>query len=313
MLSIIIPTYNRNPVFNKTLACTYEAIEGLDAEIIVVNDSKTNVVNISEEYHDKVQLFENPKKGVAAARNYGVTKSKGNLLLLLDDDVNLTKVNLKNATTFFSQKGFTKYCLNLSWEYPPSLTQQAKQQQFGRFLVNFGYTNMKGHSGNPAYWKENSQFEVDLFASYCLFMPKVIFNQIEGYKEEVPFGYEDYDFAHRARQMGIKTFIDTTNIVYHNEFDRIALDNWLNRKEREGYGRIVGPKISGHQQESKVEFSKIKTKLFTMGGYLKPFCFWVLKAIPNLRFFDFFYFSITKFLIGVSFFEGYKKALIEIK
>ncbi len=313
MLSIIIPTYNRNSVFNKTLECAYDAIQNLEAEIIVVNDSKTNVVTIDKQYQDKTQLFQNPKKGVAAARNHGVSNSKGDLLLLLDDDVNLTEENLKKGMALFEEKGFTQYCLNLSWEYPPSLTQQAAAQQFGRFLINFGYTNMKGHSGNPAYWKENSQFEVEFFASYCLFMPRIIFNQLNGYKEEVPFGYEDYDFAHRAKEMEVKTFIDTTNIVYHNEFDRLELTNWLNRKKREGHGRKLGPIITGHQQKSKVEFSKKKTKIFKVGSYLKPLFLFILKLLPNLRIFDFLYFSITKFLIGVSFFEGYKKALVEIK
>ena len=62
MLSIIIPTHNRNEVFYKTLACAYESITGLDAEIIVVNDSKTNEVVIDEKYRNKVQFYKTPNK-----------------------------------------------------------------------------------------------------------------------------------------------------------------------------------------------------------------------------------------------------------
>lgn len=293
------------------MTCAYSAISTIDAEIIVVNDSKTNEVIIEEKYLDKVQLFKNPKKGVAAARNYGVSKSKGALLLLLDDDVNLTEENLKTGMAFFS-KSHENHCLNLSWEYPPSLTEQAGEQQFGRFLINYGYTNMRGHSGNPPYWKENSQFEVEFFASYCLFMPRNIFNQLDGYREEVPFGYEDYDFAYRAKQAGIKTLVDTKNIVHHNEFDRIELRNWLNRKRSEGYGRKAGPQVAGHLQENKVEFSPMKQVVFKAGIVFKQFILGLTKLIPNNKSFDNFYFFVIKILVGISFFEGYHKAKSEL-
>lgn len=312
MLSIIIPTYNRNEVFYKTLACAYRAIADIEAEIIVVNDSKTNEVIIEEKFRNRVQFFPNPRKGVASARNYGASKSSGSLLLFLDDDVNLTEANLIKGIDFFKNNQFLRHCLNLSWEYPPSLTQQATTQQFGRFLINFGYTNMKGHSGNPAYWKENSQFEVEFFASYCLFMPRAIFDQLNGYKEEVPFGYEDYDFAYRAKQAGIKTIVDTANIVHHNEFDRVELTNWLNRKRTEGYGRKAGPKIAGHLQENKVEFSALKQIFFKTGISFKRSILGFLRFIPNRKMFDSFYFFIIKLLVGISFFEGYNKAKSEL-
>ncbi|MGZ3900046.1 MAG: glycosyltransferase, partial [Bacteroidia bacterium] len=41
-LSIIIPTKDRGDVFYKTLDAAYNAIKEINAEIIIVNDSKTS-------------------------------------------------------------------------------------------------------------------------------------------------------------------------------------------------------------------------------------------------------------------------------
>lgn len=306
-LSIIIPTHERNEVFYTSLDFAYKAINKIDGEIIVVNDSKTNIVELDPNYQDKVQLFQNPKKGVASARNLGAEKAKGDLFLFLDDDVNIKQENLAYAFTFFN-KHKEATCLNLSWEYPQSLKQKVIREQFGRFLIKAGYTNMKNLSGNPSYWQDNKCFEVDLFASYCLFMPREIFESLNGYREEVPFGYEDYDFAHRAKLNGVTTYLDSKHIVYHNEFDRINLQNWLNRRRVEGYGRKLGPQVAGHQQESVMTFHPLKKKIFGIGIYLKPLLLSIVKFIPNLKVFDTVYNFVIKFLLGISFYEGYAQA-----
>ncbi|MBA2406813.1 MAG: glycosyltransferase family 2 protein, partial [Chitinophagales bacterium] len=85
-LSVIIPTKDRLAVFNSTIVKVVEALQEIDAEVIVVNDSKTSDVFIPESSAD-IQIHNNPKSGVASARNFGASFSSGDILLFLDDDI----------------------------------------------------------------------------------------------------------------------------------------------------------------------------------------------------------------------------------
>ncbi len=78
-LSIIIPTKDRIEILNRTVENLVEAIKDVDAEIIIINDSK-NPLSLSINSNKK-QIINNHKSGAASARNYGVKKTLGQILL----------------------------------------------------------------------------------------------------------------------------------------------------------------------------------------------------------------------------------------
>ncbi len=84
-ISIIIPTYERNDIFNKSLESIYKATSHLNAEIIVVNDSKKSSPFIPESFSNVI-LYNNPNKGCTSARNFGANKASSPYLLFIDDD-----------------------------------------------------------------------------------------------------------------------------------------------------------------------------------------------------------------------------------
>ena len=67
-LSVIIPTKDRPAVFNSTIVKVVETLQEIDAEVIVVNDSKASDVFIPESSAD-IQIHNNPKSGADSARN----------------------------------------------------------------------------------------------------------------------------------------------------------------------------------------------------------------------------------------------------
>jgi glycosyltransferase involved in cell wall biosynthesis len=306
LLSIIIPTYNRNDVFYKTLSSAYEAIQGIDAEIIVINDSPTNEVVIDARYKKHVQYFRNTKKGVASARNMGASKAKGELFLFVDDDINLEKSNLDYVLSFFEHQNPDKHiCLNLNWAYPPSLLAMAQQSQFGRFLYHYGFTSLKGWMNNTG-WFENTLINKGSFSSFFVMMQKKTYHLIGGYNEAIPFGFEDYDFSYRAGKIKeIDIYLDTRNTVLHNEFDRLELKNWLQRKKLESYGRTVGFTIATGEETQMIRYSKSQQTIFQILLKVKPLIIGISKLIPNFKIFDVFYFPIIKTLLGVAMFEGF--------
>lgn len=83
LVSIIIPVYNRQEVFERSSASaliqTYQNIE-----IIVVDDGSNPPIKIENQ---RVQLFRQENRGAPAARNFGFSKSKGEYVIFWDADV----------------------------------------------------------------------------------------------------------------------------------------------------------------------------------------------------------------------------------
>ena len=109
LVSIIIPTFNSSKylkaTLNSVLSQTYA-----NWECILVDDGSIDLTEtISENYREKdnrFHLYKRPEdlpKGPSSARNYGVTKAKGEYLIFLDADDLLASTCLENRVAQFQQ------------------------------------------------------------------------------------------------------------------------------------------------------------------------------------------------------------------
>jgi glycosyltransferase involved in cell wall biosynthesis len=88
LFSVIIPAYNRATLIPATINSVLEQIF-FDFEVIIVNDgSSDNTDAVIEPYlkEPRIQYFKIKNSERGAARNYGVSKSKGNYITFLDSD-----------------------------------------------------------------------------------------------------------------------------------------------------------------------------------------------------------------------------------
>ena len=89
-LSIIVPVYNLEFNIQKSLASILPQIDGLDAEIIIVDDgSLDNTWEIANRFaceHSCVKAFRQDNAGVSAARNRGIDEATGDYVMFLDGD-----------------------------------------------------------------------------------------------------------------------------------------------------------------------------------------------------------------------------------
>ena len=221
-VSIIIPTKDRGKVFDEALQSVVKAIEGLHAEIIVINDSKSSRPVIPIEYRN-VKLIDNPKGGVASARNLGASHSLAELILFMDDDFLVPAGSITQAIEIAQQDPKKIHLFN--WIYPPPLQEKLAHFQFGRYLIKNGFTSVQGWLANE--WRDEEVFELKDGASYFLPIKKTVFTEIGGYNENFPHaGAEDYDFVQRAKEKGLRFYLDKRCILYHNEGDRIDLKSF---------------------------------------------------------------------------------------
>ncbi|WP_320814534.1 glycosyltransferase family A protein [Flavobacterium sp.] len=109
LVSIIIPTFNSSKhikaTFNSVLSQTYT-----NWECIVVDDGSadlTETISVNYQENDnRFQLYQRPEdmlKGPSSARNYGVSKAKGDYLIFLDADDLLATTCLENRVEQFQQ------------------------------------------------------------------------------------------------------------------------------------------------------------------------------------------------------------------
>ena len=301
VISIIIPTKDRAEIFNETLESVVQAIEGLAAEIIVINDSKSSEPPIPNRFKS-VRLVTNSKSGVASARNLGASIAQSELLLFMDDDFLITRESILRVIEFSSQHPRKIHLFN--WIYPPSVQASLSATQFGRYMKAFGFTTLQGWLAEG--WKEEEVFELKGGASYFLPIRKVLFNEIGGYHESFPHaGAEDYYFIQEAGKKGIKFYVDKTCTLYHNEKDRLVIKKWLERKRRNGETLRMAVQLG--RSEMAIYYTPYKSLLLSILYKMRGFFLISQKIVPNVTWLDPVYFKMTNILLAAYIFNGYNK------
>jgi glycosyltransferase involved in cell wall biosynthesis len=100
LISVVIPCYNAELTLEKTLRSV--AVQGIDHEIIVVDDGSTDrSADIARSFGPSVRYFRTPNRGASAAQNLGTMTSEGQFLQYLDSDDLLTPGTLVERIEMF--------------------------------------------------------------------------------------------------------------------------------------------------------------------------------------------------------------------
>ncbi|MFN8278604.1 MAG: glycosyltransferase [Chitinophagales bacterium] len=300
LLSIIIPTFNRGVVFQQTIRAAITAVQGLDAEILVVNDYKNGAPDMPVT-NEQVRLMSNPKAGVASARNFGAANTTGTLLLFLDDDVLITRENLERTLELYREH--PEWCVNPNWVYPEALQREMDQSKFGRYLRHYQYDSLQGWRKTMT-WQEDQPFAAGHGASYYLAIPRAIFNSMNGYDERFPFsGAEDYEFMERLRKAGVPVMIDPLSMVYHNESDRLDMDQWLARKERTGTTRRLAADFG--YADMALHYEGLKKYYYRIVNQCYPILKGLFSILPNATWCDALSIAVIDRLHAIRLYRGY--------
>ena len=90
-ISIIIPCYNSASTIKKTIENVRKSIQfckSLDYELIIVNDGSCDgLIELLKNERNLLLINHDKNKGLSAARNTGICKSTGDLIIFLDSDI----------------------------------------------------------------------------------------------------------------------------------------------------------------------------------------------------------------------------------
>jgi glycosyltransferase involved in cell wall biosynthesis len=298
-LSVIIPTKNRLTILQRTVNHLLEAIEGLDAEVLIVNDSKHPLMISANQL---VRIIDNPSSGAASARNAGVKASTGELLLFLDDDILVNRANV--LKTLSLHKESEKKAFNFFWIYPPELIEALPKTSFGRYiLTKLLFTNSyRMKIGERA----EELIKTEGLTSQYFSIQRSDFLSSGGYNEKIPHaGIEDVILYSEFKKYGIEVYVSPSNIVFQNESDRLNLNSILERSRRGAITMRVA-KSMGH--EMQVSFRETKRVTYSFLIYFRPFIYGMAMKMPNLKICDYLYLKFVNLLLGLSFYQGYFKS-----
>ena len=265
-ISIIIPTLNRIEKLIK-LIDSIKNVNWHATELIIVDDSVQSFENVIDQYQNQniVYLHRGEKLGVSSARNLGANIAKGEYLIFLDDDDNITE----NWFSDFWETTINEYDLvfcnmkRIDKNHPEGIVLKPSDFKFGANGKN-------------------------IVIPGAFMIKKVIFDKVEGYDEQLYYA-ENTELFYRIEMLDLtRHFIDKANFIYYPSEDggsknlknmidsnKVILekhDYWLPKNHKHVFNQIIGVNYMrfGERKNAAFYFKKaIKSKPFRFGTYLR--------------------------------------------
>ncbi len=183
LVSIVIPYYKQPDTIIETLASirnqSYQ-----NFEIIIVNDGDSREVEkalqkfSAEAPELSIDYYFKSNEGLAATRNYGISKARGRYILPLDSDDLLAADFLKQTVAYLDQRP------DVDFVYTEALFFGAKNEIWAFRDFDDKYLKTR-----------------NMMTCTTLFR-KEVWQKCNGYKTNMKYGYEDWDFWLTAIENG---------------------------------------------------------------------------------------------------------------
>lgn len=279
-ISIIIATRNREEILLQTLEKACTAVEDTNAEIIVVNDGDADL-KLPNEILNKIKLFNNLKRGVSSARNFGANKANGFVLFFVDDDMWINKEIINWINRFIIENKNTEAVYNINWEYPDTLNEKLHKSKIGQYILSAGYNSMWGRMHEKGNEPKSGLYLFNIVSSCSLIMSKKIFDKTGGYNESMIFQGEDIDLSNKLNAAAIPIYCVFDVTLYHNHQDRLEIDSFLKR-ESQGFESEFNAVKSGFiKPNSPIIYSGLKKIILNFVCATEKFWILFLKAMPD--------------------------------
>lgn len=228
MYSFIIPLYNRPDQIDELLYSLTQQNFLDPFEVVVIEDgSKNNATQIVNSYTNRlnIQYFLTENQGAGMARNYGMSRAKGEYFIILDSDVLVPSNYLKEVQVAL-EENYTDAFGGPDAAHP-SFTPLQK-------AINFSMTSLMTTGGIRGKKKGIGKFQP---RSFNLGISKKAFLATDGFSS-MKIG-EDIDLSFRLWNSGFDTQLIDKAYVYHKR--RNTIDSFFTQTYKFGQAR---PKLN---------------------------------------------------------------------
>ena len=203
LVSVIIVNYNGKSYLKKCL----ESIKKIDydnLEIIVVDNNSTDgtIEFLVQNYPSIITLKLDQNYGFAKPNNMAAKIAKGEFLLFLNNDTEVTPNFLTELTQVLVRNDQIGICQSLL------LKPNGEMDSSGDFIDKIGIVyNSKE--------KINAIREISSARAASMIIRKNIFEELHGFDEKFFVSFEDVDLGWRSWIKGYQVVINPKSVVYH--------------------------------------------------------------------------------------------------
>jgi GT2 family glycosyltransferase len=220
-IDVVIPTYNRPDVVSKTVEAVLKQLSGNDRLIIVWQGVRPDITPV-----ERLSLVHSSPPNLPRARNRGIRAGKNPLVLMLDDDVEVSPQLCESHKAAYADNNTG--CVAGYIDDPVYEKAQGSPSEFdwttGNFTQNFSYDKSCGCISAPG---GNISVRRELFAALGGFDENFCGNAL----------WEEVDFSFRLRAAGHKIMFDASAKLKHLRYPKGGCRN--NKKPSYVYRQFV--------------------------------------------------------------------------
>lgn len=218
LVSVVIPAYNACNTIGRCLKSLAEQTFGQDYEVIVVDDGSTDETSkIVKE--TGVNYFRVDKGGPAKARNLGIEKAKGEIVLFTDADCVLPDNWIEKMTEPFRDN----VIVGVKGAY------RTKQRELTARFAQYEYEEKYRRLARDKY--------IDFVDTYSAAYTRSVLMENGGFNTSFPIATgEDAELSFRLAEKGHRMVFQPEAIVYH--FHVNTPWKYFKRKFKQPYWRI---------------------------------------------------------------------------
>ncbi|MDE6974043.1 MAG: glycosyltransferase family 2 protein, partial [Lachnospiraceae bacterium] len=237
LISIVIANKDHAGDLRRCLDSVFEKSTYDNFEVIIVENGSTekSILDYYEELKEnervKIVTFEGPFN-YSAVNNLGVSKAKGEYVLLLNNDTQVITVNWMEELLMYAQRpdvgavGAKLYYGDKTIQHAGVVLglgahRTAGHSHYGQHRDNLGYMGRLCYAQN-----------VSAVTGACLMVKKALFLQAGGLSEEFAVSLNDVDFCLKLREMGLLNVFTPFAELYHFESLSRGLDDAGQKAER---------------------------------------------------------------------------------
>jgi len=228
-LSVIILNYNVRYFLEQCVLSVQEAIAGIDAEIIVVdNNSSDNSVLMMKEKFPDVKLIENKENfGFPKGNNIGFRQAKGKYICILNPDTVVAEDTFAKILAFAERQNNLGIIGCKLIDGTGAFLPESKRgiptpwiaftKIFSLYKI---FPNAKVFNQYYAqHLKENETGKVDILVGAFMFLERKLYEDLDGFDENCFMYADDIDLSYRALQLKKNNyyFHETTVLHYKGE------------------------------------------------------------------------------------------------
>jgi len=229
-VSVIIPTYNRAWALKRAIDSVL-AQDFQDFELIVVDDGSIDNTSEILRFYPQVCVLRQDHRGVSAARNAGVARTKGNLVTFLDSDDLWLPKKLSAQVEFFNAR-------------PDVLICQTEET----WIRNGNHVNPKKRHKKPSGMIFERCLELCVVSPSAVMMRRRLFDKIGTFDETLPV-CEDYDLWLRAACRFPIYLIESPLVIKHGGHpDQLSRRRGIDRFRIQALTKILETDLLNHSQ-----------------------------------------------------------------